>query len=262
MTPRSFWYKTGIRTSFLIFFFFFLHIALICKTQSLLFNRGVFSSDSMRFILKYDTRYALVVHWYWLTKGAGTDYFWRYSDTYIAIKIKETIKYSFPAIWNQIPWQTRNDRLSSCKANIPIPIPIIVLSILFFSLLVGPNPFLSGKKVKMLKAKFNMIDSIVQENQEVNLMINFLLQLKLNLNISLSCLQVYSFVKDWICNQLWVFKTMFWAKWISKYLQPDRLMYVSRKPAACLIHSFSLLHFAYIIVPDFFLEENKNALLN
>ena len=40
-----------------------------------------------------------------------------------------------------------------------------------------------------------MIDSIVQENKEVNLMINFPLQLKLNLNISLSCLQVHSFVK-------------------------------------------------------------------
>ena len=47
----------------------------------------------------------------------------------------------------------------------------------------------------MLKRKFNMIDSIVQENEEVNLMINFPLQLKLNLNISLSCLQVYSSVK-------------------------------------------------------------------
>lgn len=46
------------------------------------------------------------------------------------------------------------------------------------------------KKAKMLKSKFNWIDSIVQEKQEVNLMINFLLQLKLNLNISLSCLQV------------------------------------------------------------------------
>ena len=134
-----------------------------------------------------------------------------------------------------------------------------------FFLMVGPDHFLAGKKkkknTKMLKGKFNMIDSIVQENKEVNLMINFPLQLKLNLNISLSCLQVHSFVKGWICNQLWVFSTMFWAKWISKYLQPDRLMHVSRKTAACLMHCFSLLlHFAYFIVPDFFLED-RNVLL-
>lgn len=130
-----------------------------------------------------------------------------------------------------------------------------------FSLCRAKSHFVKEKKSQMLKGKFNMIDSIVKKkkNEEVNLMINFPLQL--NLNISLSCLQVYSSAKGWICNQLWVFRTMFWAKWISKYLQPDRLMHVSRKTAACLIRGFSLLQrFTCFVVPGFFLED-RNVLL-
>lgn len=185
-----------------------------------------------------------------------------YADTHIAIKIKGTIKYLFS--WNLksniVGDQQRKNRFSVCKANIPVPVIVLSILVSLFPPCRAKSLF-GRKKAKMLKGTFNMIDSVVQESQEVNLMINFPLQFKLNLNISLSCLQVYSLVKDWICNQLWAFRTTFWAEWISKYLQPDRLMYVSRKAAACLIHCFSLLHFAYFIVPDFFLED-RNARLN
>lgn len=129
-----------------------------------------------------------------------------------------------------------------------------------FSLCRAKSHFVKEKKAKCWRENSIWLTQLSKKkNEEVNLMINFPLQL--NLNISLSCLQVYSSAKGWICNQLWVFRTMFWAKWISKYLQPDRLMHVSRKTAACLIRGFSLLQrFTCFVVPGFFLED-RNVLL-
>lgn len=50
------------------------------------------------------------------------------------------------------------------------------------------NHFLAENRAQMWKGKFNLIDSVVQENQEVHLMNNFPLPLKLNLSISVSWL--------------------------------------------------------------------------
>lgn len=182
-------------------------------------------------------------------------------QAHIAIKIKGTVIFPWNLKSNTVGHQQRNNRFNGCKVNIPVPAIGLSILVFFFFLFVGPNHILSRKKKPNVEGKiqYDWLNCQKKKNEEVNLMINFPLQL--NLNISLSCLQVYSSAKGWICNQLWVFRTMFWAKWISKYLQPDRLMHVSRKTAACLIRGFSLLQrFTCFVVPGFFLED-RNVLL-
>ena len=83
----------------------------------------------MRFILKDNTKYVLVIELIMLNKGQG-HILTECLQAHIAIKIKGTV--IFPLKSNTLGHQQRNNRFSGCKVNIPVPVIGLSIMVFFF----------------------------------------------------------------------------------------------------------------------------------